>query len=252
MRYALELAYNGNGFTGWQRQAEGPGVQGTLENALSLILRHPAEVTGCGRTDTGVHARYFVAHFDSSEPVPLNLPYRLNSMLPPGIAIFSCHPVPVDFHARFSAISRSYGYYITHRKDPFAIGMKWYLPFQPDVDRMNEAAKLMLTHEEYPCFCKGKPPHDNYKCTVTHAEWSATESGLVFRISANRFLRSMVRSTVGTLLQVGFGKMTVPGFAQLLKHGTRSDAGKSVAPQGLYLEAVEYPEITGWEPLKMD
>lgn len=241
MRYLLELAYNGTAYTGWQRQQEGPGVQGTIEARLNLILRDKVELYGCGRTDTGVHASYFVAHFDTENHVPDNLVYRLNNMLPPDIVIFRCLPMPEEWHARFSAIRRTYHYKITLVKDPFSVNMKWYMPFHPDIDAMNRAAELMTEHEEYRCFCKGKAPKDNYKCTVFGAKWEQKGTDLIFTISANRFLRSMVRSTVGTLLKVGHDKMSRDEFEQLLKSGTRSDAGKSVPPQGLYLADVEYP-----------
>jgi tRNA pseudouridine38-40 synthase len=243
MRYFLELSYKGTAYSGWQRQQEGPGVQGTIESKLSLILRNEVELYGCGRTDTGVHAEYFVAHFDFDHALPSNLVYRLNGLLPRDIAVFSCRQVPDEFHARFSAISRTYIYKITHHKNPFTDGLQWHLPFQPDVEIMNRAAALLLKHEEYRCFCKGKAPKDNYKCTVTFARWNQTRGGLEFTISANRFLRSMVRSTVGTLLKVGFGKMSLEAFERLLLSGNRSDAGKSVPPQGLYLHDVRYPEF---------
>ena len=241
MRYFIELAYRGTRYTGWQKQVEGPGVQGNIESRLSLILRENVELYGCGRTDTGVHAAYFVAHFDCELPVPANLIYRLNGMLPPDIVVFNCREVPDDFHARFSAISRTYSYKISHHKNVFNDGLEWLMPYKPNVDLMNEAAALMISHEEYRCFCKGKAPKDNYRCTVSFAHWEETSGGLEFKISANRFLRSMVRSTVGTLLKIGFEKMSFSEFEKLLKSGNRSDAGKSVPPQGLYLTDVVYP-----------
>lgn len=241
MRYKIELAYHGGAFQGWQKQEDSPGVQGCIEEKLNLLLRDSVEVYGCGRTDTGVHARYFVAHFDTAVTIPDNILYRLNGMLPEGIAVFSVQPVSDDFHARFSAIMRTYEYYITLRKDPFSTGLKWYNRFTPDIEKMNTAAALMLQHENYRCFCKGKPPKDNDKCTVTHAQWTQNGHDLVFTISANRFLRSMVRSSVGTLLKVGFGKMSIRDFELLLKSGNRSEAGKSVPAHGLYLTDVQYP-----------
>ena len=243
MRYFIELAYRGTRYTGWQKQAEGPGVQGNIESRLSLILRQVVELYGCGRTDTGVHASYFVAHFDCQNPIPHNLVYRLNGMLPPDLVVFDCREVPDEFHARFSAVSRTYIYKIGHHKNPFAENLQWHLPYKPDIEIMNRAAAFMLQHEEYRCFCKGKAPKDNYRCTVTFAQWKETSDGLEFTISANRFLRSMVRSTVGTLLKVGFGKMSIEEFQALLSSGNRSDAGKSVYPQGLYLADVRYPNF---------
>ncbi|MFN5218316.1 MAG: tRNA pseudouridine(38-40) synthase TruA [Sphingomonadales bacterium] len=241
MRYFLELAYNGAAFGGWQKQEEVSSVQAVLEEKLSLILRETTEVYGCGRTDTGVHAAYFVAHFDTQIGVPENIVYRINGMLPKSITVFHCRPVNEEMHARFSATSRTYRYIISHSKNPFLTETAYFLNFKPDVHLMNKAAELLLHHTEYRCFCKGKMPGDNYRCTVTEAIWSETTSGLMFTVTANRFLRSMVRSMVGTLLKVGFGKMTLEEFAGLLLSGNRNLAGKSAPPQGLYLVDVVYP-----------
>lgn len=243
MRYFLELAYNGADFGGWQKQEEVGSVQSVLEEKLSLILRKPTEVYGCGRTDTGVHAAYFVAHFDTEATVPENLVYRLNGLLPKSISIFHCRQAADELHARFSAVLRTYRYYITHSRNPFTYETAWFQPLKPDTALMNQAAALLLSHTEYRCFCKGKMPGENYKCSVTEAMWECTPDGLLFTVSANRFLRSMVRSMVGTLLKVGFGKMTLDEFAELLRSGNRNLAGKSAPPQGLYLVDVVYPDF---------
>ena len=241
MRYFLELAYNGADFGGWQKQEEVGSVQSVLEEKLSLILRNPTEAYGCGRTDTGVHAAYFVAHFDTDVHVPENLVYRLNCMLPKSISIFHCRQVPDELHARFSAVSRTYRYYISHSRNPFTYETAWLQPFKPDTALMNQAAAMLLSHTEYRCFCKGKTPGENYKCSITEALWQSTSDGLVFTVTANRFLRSMVRSMVGTLLKVGFEKMTMEEFAEMVRSGNRNMAGKSAPPQGLYLVDVVYP-----------
>ena len=243
MRYFLELAYNGAEFGGWQKQEEVCSVQAILEEKLSLILRDTTEVYGCGRTDTGVHAAYFVAHFDTKISVPENIVYRLNGMLPKSITVFHCRSVTEEMHARFSATSRTYRYVVSHAKNPFLTDTAYFLNFKPEVTLMNKAAEMLLHHTEYRCFCKGKTPGDSYKCTVTEAHWTEVSGGLIFTVTANRFLRSMVRSMVGTLLRVGFGKMTLDEFSELLRSGNRNMAGKSVPPQGLYLVNVEYPNF---------
>jgi tRNA pseudouridine38-40 synthase len=243
MRYFLELAYNGTDFGGWQKQDEVVSIQAVLESKLSLILRQPAEVYGCGRTDTGVHATYFTAHFDTDAEVPANLVYRLNGMLPKTISVFQCRQVTDELHARFSAIARTYRYYITHARNPFTHQTSFYSPFKPNIELMNKAAEMLLSHTEYRCFCKGKAPGGSYKCVVSEAEWCETENGLVFKVTANRFLRSMVRSMVGTMLKLGLGKMTLDQFCELLQSGNRNMAGKSAPPQGLYLVDVVYPNF---------
>jgi len=241
MRYFLELAYNGTDFGGWQKQDKVSSVEAVLENKLSLILRHPTEIHGCGRTDTGVHASYFTAHFNTEADVPSNLVYRLNGMLPKSIAVFNCRQVADELHARFSAVARTYKYFITHVRNPFNFEMACFMPFKPNVEQMNEAAKLLLSHTEYRCFCKGKAPGDSYKCMVSEAYWEETKDGLIYTVTANRFLRSMVRSMVGTILKVGLGKMELEHFKELLNSGNRNLAGKSAPPQGLYLVDVVYP-----------
>lgn len=243
MRYFLELAYSGTAFGGWQRQEEVSSVQALLESKLSLILREPTEIYGCGRTDTGVHASYFVAHFDTLVELPENLVYRLNGMISKNIIIYHCRPVSEEMHARFSAVSRTYRYFITHTKNPFLSEMAYFLPHKPDLDMMNQAAEMLLSHTQYRCFCKGKAPGDSYKCTIMEAIWSETSAGLVFTVTANRFLRSMVRSMVGTLIKVGLGKMSMQQFTELLHSGNRNLAGKSAPAQGLFLTDVVYPDF---------
>lgn len=243
MRVALTLAYNGRNYHGWQIQENAHSVQQEIQAALSRILRYDVELTGCGRTDTGVHARDFKAHFDTESELPDNLVFRLNSMLPADIGIKDCKVVPDSFHARFSAISRTYRYYIHQQKDPFLTDFSWLRHGEVSVADMNAAASLTLGTHEFRCFCKGEPPNDNYRCTVTSAFWTQTEKQLIFEVTANRFLRNMVRAMVGTLLETGTGKLTQEAFANLMQSGTRSDAGNSVPAHGLFLEAVTYPEF---------
>jgi tRNA pseudouridine38-40 synthase len=241
MRYALHLSYNGRHYTGWQKQAIALGVQGTIEKPLTAILRQEIELLGCGRTDTGVHAKSFVAHFDSETEPPENLVYRLNNMLPADIAIHSFAQVADDFHARFDAISRTYGYYIHFEKNPFIQDQSWWMPYKPEITAMEAAAHLLLGEREYKCFCKGEPANGNYVCNIINAHWEMNTEGMVFHITSNRFLRSMVRAIVGTMLKIGFQKMTLDEFKELLTTGKRSDAGNSVPPEGLFLEKVIYP-----------
>jgi len=247
MHYFLELAYRGTQYGGWQKQEEVPSVQATLDAKISLILRDVIETYGCGRTDTGVHASYFVAQFDFQNPLPPNFVYRLNGMLPDDIVVYDCREVDAGLHARFSAISRTYQYRIIHQKNPFQGILSWHFPHKPDIDLMNKAAALLFKTEEYRCFCKGKTKNESYRCRVTEAYWAPTDQGLVFTVAANRFLRSMVRSMVGTLLKVGLGKMSMAQFEEMLQSGKRESAGKSAPAEGLYLVDVKYIGFTRFD-----
>ena len=242
MRYKLHLSYNGSGYHGWQVQENAVSVQETLQKQLSLICRENIEVIGCGRTDTGVHARNYVAHFDLDAELPENFVFRINGMLPADIAIDSCEKTSDDFHARFDATHREYKYYLHFQKDPFLEGVSWFRHRNLDFILMNEAAMLLVGKKEFTCFCKGEAPNSNYTCHVFDANWEWNESSAVFRITADRFLRNMVRAIVGTLMEVGTGKIGVEDFKTILQNGTRSDAGSSVPAHGLFLENIEYPK----------
>lgn len=236
----MKLAYNGTQYHGWQKQLNAQSVQQVLEEKLSMICGEKVETTGCGRTDTGVHALDFTAHFDLTKEIPPNLAYKINQVLPADIAIYACEEVAPDFHARFDAVYRSYIYHIHQTKNPFRNDFSWFRPGQLDLDTMNKAAALLLGKKEFVCFCKGEPPNGNYHCEVISAEWKTGEFGLEFHITANRFLRNMVRAIVGTLIETGNGKMTVSDFEQILQNGSRRDAGNSVPACGLYLSEVRY------------
>ncbi len=244
MRYFLELSYNGTSYHGWQRQPNAISVQEVLEKALSTLLRIKTVVVGAGRTDTGVHAKQIMAHFDCENRLELDeLKYKLNSILPAQIAICKISKVRDDAHARFDAVSRSYEYYITLTKDPFKINTSYYIKKQLDVVAMNEAAKLLLNYTNFKCFSKSKTDVKTYNCTITDASWEVEDNQMIFKISANRFLRNMVRAIVGTLIEIGEHKLKREDLIDIIKSEDRSQAGYSVPAHGLYLVAVEYPQI---------
>lgn len=241
MRYKLVLSYNGTNYNGWQKQKNANTVQQCIEDKMSLLLQVPIEILGCGRTDTGVHAKNYVAHFDCEKPLLDNFSIRLNSVLPNDISIEEITEIDSEFHARFDATLRTYEYHISHKKNPFNFDCSWYYLPKPDIDNMNAAVRHLIGQKEFQCFCKGVPQFENYKCTVTQAEWVyLNENELVFTISANRFLRNMVRSIVGTLLDIGFGKISESDFINILASKNRSEAGASVPARGLTLVQVEY------------
>jgi tRNA pseudouridine38-40 synthase len=241
MRFRLDIRFNGSAYHGWQKQAHAPTVQGALETALSILFRQAVETTGCGRTDTGVHARFFPVHFDCDQALTEPFLYRLNSLLPDDIAVLNCVPVSDDFHARFSAKSRTYRYYIRFEKDPFCPEISWFQHRRPDVAKMNQCAALLTGTHDFRCFTKGEEPmHHGFECMVSLARWETRGDLLVFTVEANRFLRNMVRAMVGSLLAVGYNQKPEDWFRQLLADGVRADAGQSVPAHGLFLEDVGY------------
>ncbi|MEO3405251.1 tRNA pseudouridine(38-40) synthase TruA [Mucilaginibacter sp. CAU 1740] len=258
-RYFIELAYNGTNYHGWQVQQNAVSVQELLNKALSTILRQPIETTGCGRTDTGVHAKEFFAHFDvkfaEGETNPIEgTPFRgrggLNALLPHDIAIKNVIPVHADAHARFDATARSYQYHIHFNKDAFLHGFSWQLRDEPDLELMNQAAAIMMEYIDFSCFSKSSTQVKTNNCKITRAEWVKTEQGIVFHITADRFLRNMVRAIVGTLMMVGKGEMKPEGIRDVIESKNRSNAGTSVPACGLYLTEVKYPYPLAPNPLK--
>lgn len=243
MRYKINMSYNGAGFCGWQIQADAPSVQGSLEDALKVLLHAEIKVTGAGRTDTGVNASCYVAHFDSDTPIDCaQICYKLNAILPGGIAVKSIDPVSDSFHARFGATRREYTYFLHRCKDPFSENFSWLYQY-PDLDfeSMNLAAKHLLGTHDFSCFEKTGADNKTSICTVTEAAWfKEDEDHWFFRIAADRFLRNMVRAIVGTLLEVGRGKRTPESILSLIENGTRCDAGQSVPGHALFLSKVEY------------
>jgi tRNA pseudouridine38-40 synthase len=242
-RYFIRLAYNGNNYNGWQVQPNAPTVQAEVEKALSVILRVETEVVGCGRTDTGVHASDYYAHLDLETAIvnPADLVYKLNKLLPHAIAIKGITEVNADAHARFDAIKRVYEYKIVRHKNPFTQGLAYYYTGDLDIDLMNKAAALLLNVKDFKAFSKAHTDVKTTLCDVTQAEWEVRGDVLVFIITANRFLRNMVRAIVGTLLNVGRGKMSMAEFEQAIASLERSEAGDSAPAEGLYLAEIIYP-----------
>ena len=242
-RYFIYLAYDGTNYHGWQIQPNGDCVQQQLMNALQTLLRREVvEVTGAGRTDTGVHAKLMVAHFDHDEPIDCSqLADKLNRLLPSDISVFRVVPVDVELHARFSAKSRRYEYYVTTAKSPFLRQYRYRLHKAPDFDLMNQAAALLLQVDDFTSFSKLHTDVMTNICHVTRAEWSRVdEVTWVFTIQADRFLRNMVRAIVGTLLEVGYGKLSLADFQQVIQQKDRCSAGMSVPAQGLFLADIQY------------
>jgi tRNA pseudouridine38-40 synthase len=243
-RYFVQLSFLGTAYFGWQVQPGKNTVQKVLEECFSLFLRQKIPVTGAGRTDTGVHASCFVAHFEVEElPYsPEDMVHKLNSFLPEDIALQKIWQVPADAHARFSAISRTYQYIISRVKDPFLTGtsMRYLLPLE--ITRMNEAAALLKDYSDFTSFCKLHSDVKTNFCRVLEAKWESTGSQLVFTITADRFLRNMVRAIAGTLIEVGKGKLSVDEFRAVIEKRDRCAAGTSVPARGLFLTRIQYPE----------
>lgn len=247
----MRLAYRGAEFHGWQTQPGAVTVQQTIEEALSRVLRRPMKITGAGRTDTGVNARMMVAHFDLPEPLEIpvgRLVGALNALTGRDIAIYEIYPVAADLHARFSATSRTYHYYAVEGDSPFFHTLSWKAPRGLDYDLMNEAASLLLDTQDFTSFAKLHSDSKTNICHVTHAAWHPLSfpgddtRASVFIITADRFLRNMVRAVVGTLVEVGRHKMTVGEFASVIERRDRCAAGNSMPPQALYLWDITYPE----------
>lgn len=245
MRYFIYLSFDGRQYHGWQIQPNADSVQERLNQALTTLLRTPIEVVGAGRTDAGVNASMMVAHFDSETPLPdlAQTVYRLNRILPPDIAIQRIVPVTAEAHARFSALSRTYHYYVYTAKDPFRRHYALRLPYAVDFQAMNEAAALLLKVDDFTSFSKLHTDTKTNICKVTQAVWEETEPGLWrFTITADRFLRNMVRATVGTLLEVGRGRMTANDLQEVIDRHNRCAAGDSVIGEALFLADVRYPQ----------
>ncbi len=252
MRYFIQLSYDGTGYHGWQVQPNGVSVQEVLQKALSTLLRQPTEVTGAGRTDAGVHASMMVAHFDwpaahegeGGEEAPLDctqLTYKLNRLLPPDVAVQAVRPVGPEMHARFSATRRTYHYYIHTRKDPFLRGYSWQVNVPLDFALMNEAAQVLLEYSDFTSFSKTGTDVKTNICQLTEARWEQLKPGeWRFTVSANRFLRNMVRAIVGTLVEVGRHRMTISQMRHAIEAKDRQRAGESVPGHALYLTNIEY------------
>ncbi|MFE3847406.1 tRNA pseudouridine(38-40) synthase TruA [Flavobacterium sp. LB3P45] len=255
MRYFIKLAYNGTHYHGWQYQPNASSVQETMNKAVSTILNTEINLMGAGRTDTGVHAKEMYAHFDfePSFDIP-TLVHKLNSYLPKDIAVYDIILVHEEAHTRFDATKRTYEYHINTFKDPFLQEQSWYFHQPLDVDLMNEAAELLFNYTDFQCFSKVNTDVNTFDCSIFEANWTrgTAKQGLekqeneilIFTISANRFLRNMVRAIVGTLINIGLHKITLADFNAIIKSKNRDNAGFSVPAHGLYLTKIEYDYIT--------
>lgn len=244
MRYFIKFAYNGKNYFGYQIQPNAASVQETLEKALSLLLRQPIAIVGAGRTDSGVHAREMYAHFDHEEEFETALLVKkLNSFLPKDIVIFDFIKVHDEAHARFDATKRTYEYLIHTFKDAFINEGSWYQHQALDVEKMNEACKILFDYIDFECFSKVHTDVHTFNCKIYEAKWEQHENQLKFTVSADRFLRNMVRAIVGTMINIGIGKISLDDFRNIIESKDRSQAGFSVPAHGLYLIKVEYPYL---------
>lgn len=241
MRYFLELSYFGKHYHGWQKQPSARSVQEVLEDALSTLLREKLEVVGAGRTDAGVHAKQLYAHLDVDRELNPEFLFRLNAFLPKDIAVSGIRRVKPDAHARFDATARSYEYHLVQQKDVFATGSAYWVKKHLDVEKMNQAAEVLLSYTNFKCFSRSRTDVRTYNCDIKKAFFQEIDGGLVFHITADRFLRNMVRAIVGTLLQVGLGKLQVKDMHDIIKSQSRGEAGASVPAHGLFLTRIEYP-----------
>ena len=243
MRYFIEFSYNGTAYHGWQYQPNAISVQQVLEEALSKMLRTKISVMGAGRTDAGVHASQMFAHFEIEEPLDIDLIiFKLNCFLPKDIAIHAIFEVNPKAHARFNAISRTYNYRISTNKNVFNSDFAYHIFFPLDIEKMNEACKILFDYKDFQCFSKSNTDVKTYYCDIKEAIWKFDNNDLVFTITADRFLRNMVRAIVGTMIEIGLGKLEVNQLHDIIKSKDRSEAGFSVPAQGLFLTKVVYPE----------
>lgn len=242
MRYFLEFAYKGTNYHGWQQQPNAISVQETLTKSLVTILKSEIELVGAGRTDSGVHAKQMFAHFDYDLEIDNNyLIHKLNSFLPKDIAILNFHKVHYDAHARFDATKRTYQYHIYTHKNAFESHDSWYYHNNLNLDLMNKACKILFNYTDFECFSKVNTDVNTFNCKIFEANWVKNNDELIFTISADRFLRNMVRAIVGTMVYVGLEKVSLSDFEKIIESKDRNKAGFSVPAQGLYLTKVEYP-----------
>jgi len=244
-RYFIYLSYKGTSYHGWQVQPNSVTVQKILDEALSTILNEKISTTGAGRTDTGVHAKVFCAHFDSASSELTgrkNMIYRLNRFLPNDISVSKIYKVIPEAHARFSALSRTYRYNISKVKDPFWDDTSWFIHGPTDINTMNEVCGMLLNHNDFTSFARLHSDNKTNLCRIFYAVWESSDSRLVFTIKADRFLRNMVRALVGTMVEAGAGKMNLNQFEEIILAKDRCKAGKSAPARGLHLVGVEYSD----------
>jgi len=244
LRYFIKLAYKGTNYHGWQYQPNAITVQELVNKALSTILKSKIDIVGAGRTDAGVHASEFYAHFDVNIKIKKDeVVYKTNAILPNDIVIYSIFKTNSNLHARFDATSRSYEYHIFLGRNPFKIDTSWQLINKNfDINAMNEASKLLFSYENFKCFSRSNTDVRTYNCKIFNAEWILKGSELIYYISADRFLRNMVRAVVGTLLEIGKGKLSLEDFKSIIESKNRSNAGPSVPAKGLFLTKISYPK----------
>ncbi|MFC2097131.1 tRNA pseudouridine(38-40) synthase TruA [Bacteroidota bacterium] len=244
-RYFVRISFNGENYHGWQIQPNKITVQEVLEEKFSTILGNKIQIIGAGRTDSGVHARNYIFHFDINKSIDNidKIIFRLNSFIPDNISIHQMWEVPGDLHARFDAIYRTYEYHIHIEKDPFIKSLSHYLYYTPDIEKMNKAATILLQYSDFTSFCKLHSDNTNNICKIISAEWTRDEYRFVFRICANRFLRNMVRAITGTMLEIGRNKLSIDQFKEIIDKKDRSAAGCSVPSNGLFFTEVAYPEF---------
>lgn len=244
MRYFIKFAYNGTHYHGWQYQPNATSVQETLNKVFSTLLNQEIDIMGAGRTDTGVHASQMYGHFDANIVIANEkLIHKANSFLPKDIVIYDVIPVHDDAHARFDATSRTYQYHISTYKNAFNSELSWYSTKDLDMEKMNEAAKLLLNFTDFQCFSKVNTDVNTFNCKITEAFWTKEKETLIFTITADRFLRNMVRAIVGTLVNIGLYKITQQDFIQIIESKNRKNAGFSVPAHGLFLTNIDYPYL---------
>ncbi len=242
-RYFIFLQYKGTAYHGWQKQPNAVTVQQVLEDKLSVLLKSKIETTGAGRTDTGVHAREFAAHFDLEFPLPEkeHFLYKINSLLPYDISALDIREVMSQANARFDAISRTYEYHLSTVKDPFRTEYAFFYPWKLDIEKMNEASAKLFLYNDFTSFSKLHTDVKTNNCKVVFANWENSNNQIVFTITADRFLRNMVRAIVGTLIEVGKNKISIEEFCEIIEKKDRCSAGTSVPAHGLYLTKIDYP-----------
>lgn len=245
-RYFIELSYEGTNYHGWQIQPNSITIQEKINHCLSTLLSEDVNVVGAGRTDSGVHAKQIFAHFDAKAIIPDDLNLKMNSFLPYDIAVKKVFHVPQDAHARFDAISRTYEYLITLSKDPFQNKRAWHFFKTLDLNKMNKASQILYDHTDFTSFSKLHTQTKTNNCKISSAKWSKVDNIILFEITADRFLRNMVRAIVGTLIDVGIGKIELEEFNNIIVQNNRTLAGVSVPAHGLYLTEVNYPSSL-WE-----
>lgn len=253
-RYFLHLAYNGTPYHGWQIQPNAVTVQEVLNEKVSLLTGEKVNLVGCGRTDTGVHARIFFAHFDLEKPIQISpeaFVHKLNGFHLKDIAVYHLWPVPEDYHSRFSAVGRTYKYYISRKRDPFGKDQSWEYTGPLDVIAMQKSTEVLFDYTDFTSFSKLHTQTATNICHISEAKWELTENQLIFTITADRFLRNMVRAIVGTLVEIGKGKLSPEDMKRIILSKDRGEAGFSVPASGLFLEKITYPfALKGFEEMK--